>query len=59
MPELPEYYTSKEVCQKLRITRKTLFRMIDRKELSHTRLSAGFRFQRQYIENFLQRRTVS
>lgn len=47
--------TVEEVAEHLRVTKKTIYRMLEKRQIPSTRVGHQFRFQRESIEAWLQR----
>jgi excisionase family DNA binding protein len=53
------YYTLREVAEKLRVSRRTVYRWVQAKELPAYRLGGEFRITERDLERFLEaRRTL-
>ena len=54
------YYTLREVAEKLRVSRRTVYRWVQAKELPAYRLGGEFRITERDLEKFLEaRRTLA
>ena len=46
----PEFYTVQEVAERLRVSRKTIYRMVERGEIRAVRLGDVYRIPRESFE---------
>jgi excisionase family DNA binding protein len=51
----PEFYTTQELAEKLRVAKITIYRMADRGELPPYNIGRVRRFRREDVEAFLER----
>lgn len=51
----PEFYTTEELAQKLRVAKITIYRMAERGELPYYNIGRARRFRSQDVEAFLER----
>ncbi len=51
----PEFYTTQELAEKLRVAKITIYRMADRGELPYYNIGRVRRFRREDVEAFLER----
>lgn len=57
--ESPRLYLNvEEAAQYLRISRRTLYTLIERKQVTFTRVRDGVRFRLQHLNDYLDKRTV-
>jgi excisionase family DNA binding protein len=52
------YLTIKEAAQYLRVSRRTIYTLMERKQLTYTRVREGLRFRLQWLNDYLDKRTV-
>jgi excisionase family DNA binding protein len=52
------YLTIKEAAQYLRVSRRTIYTLMERKQLTYTRVREGLRFRLQWLNEYLDKRTV-
>jgi len=52
------YLTVDEAAQYLRISRRTLYTLMNRKQVTFTRVREGVRFRLQWLNDYLDKRTV-
>lgn len=52
--ERPAYYTADEVAQELRVTPRTILRLIERGDLRAVRVGKQYRIPRESLEAFLK-----
>jgi excisionase family DNA binding protein len=50
--------TIKEAAQYLRVSRRTIYTLMERKQLTYTRVREGLRFRLQWLNDYLDKRTV-
>lgn len=56
MAKEPEFLTTKELCDRLRVTKATVLAMIHRKELPAYRVGVQWRVRQADLERYLKRR---
>jgi len=52
------YLTVDEAAQYLRVSRRTLYTLMKRKQITFTRVREGVRFRLQWLNDYLDRRTA-
>jgi excisionase family DNA binding protein len=52
------YLTVEEAAQYLRVSRRTLYTLMKRKQITFTRVREGVRFRLQWLNDYMDRRTV-
>jgi excisionase family DNA binding protein len=52
------YLTIKEAGQYLRVSRRTICTLMEKKQLTYTRVREGLRFRLQWLNEYLDKRTV-
>lgn len=52
--EIPHFYTTKELCKMLNLSRSGITRIRERKEISFTQFGAKVFFTREQIEDFIK-----
>jgi excisionase family DNA binding protein len=50
----PEFYTVQEVADRLRVSRKTIYRMVERGEIRAVRLGDVYRIPREGLDAFIR-----
>lgn len=50
----PEFYTVKEVAERLRVSLKTIYRMVERDEIRAIRLGDVYRIPRESLDTLLR-----
>ena len=53
------YLTVDEAAQYLRVSRRTLCTLMKRKQITFTRVREGVRFRLQWLNDYMDKRTVS
>jgi excisionase family DNA binding protein len=52
------YLTIEEAAQYLRVSRRTVYTLMEKKQLTYTRVREGLRFRLQWLNEYLNKRTV-
>jgi excisionase family DNA binding protein len=52
------YLTIEEAAKYLRVSRRTIYTLMEEKQLSYTRVREGLRFRLQWLNEYLDKRTV-
>jgi excisionase family DNA binding protein len=53
------YLTIEEAAQYLRVSRRTIYTLMKKKQLTYTRVRGGLRFRLQWLNDYLDKRTVA
>ena len=59
MDEKSEFYTADELAEMLKISKRTVQRIIRRKELPAIRIGRQWRLRREWVHKWLEQKTVS
>ena len=52
------YLTIEEAAKYLRVSRRTIYTLMEKKQLTYTRVREGLRFRLQWLNEYLDKRTV-